>query len=273
MKYTHQIMKNCHFLSLYIIYIIKSGLFDSASCQKDNLRQQATSIQGAWMMGNLTYHDNAYHSGAHRHLIRLQGGGMVKIHSLGFPRIGSKRELKIALEHYWQGKITQAALLHVSKGLRKTNWELQDSLDFTTIGDFSLYDQVLDATFLFGNFNSRGAKFAKSLINLSEIDAYFLLARGKISGDNQELHEECGCIEAGQMRKWFDTNYHYIVPELSSKSTFTLNPLKLLAQIDETNDIECPLKQGKKVTLIGPLTYLWLSQVLDKIDGMLSTVI
>lgn len=173
---------------------------------------------------------------------------MITTHNLGFPRIGTHRELKFAQEALWAGKINQEHLLQTGRELRKQNWESQEMLDYAPVGDFSFYDHVLDTSFLVGNLPER-----VNHLKGNALDNYFRLARGRAS------HDDCSCIHAGEMTKWFDTNYHYIVPELNVTSTFTLNPQRLLTQIKEAKS------QGvkPKPVIIGPLTYLYLSKAKD----------
>ncbi len=188
---------------------------------------------------------------------------MALIHNLGFPRIGKRRELKYALENYWQGNIDADTLRGEAQALRKQNWQHQSACDWLPVGDFSLYDQVLDMSFLLGNIPQRVAA-----IEDSELDNYFRVARGRSAHDS-----DAHCVHAGEMTKWFDTNYHYIVPELSKDTRFRLNPAALLEQINEAKG------QGlnAKPVIIGPVTYLWLSktkdnsQRLDHLDSLLET--
>ena len=189
---------------------------------------------------------------------------MITTHNLGFPRIGLNRELKLAQEAFWSGDITKEDLQKKGQELREKNWECQSTLDYAPVGDFSFYDHVLDTSFLLGNLPAR-----VDSLNGDELDNYFRLARGRSS------HDDCSCIHAGEMTKWFDTNYHYIVPEVTAASTFTLNTKHLLAQINEAK------AQGviPKPVIIGPLTYLYLSKVkddsnkLDLLESLLSIYI
>jgi len=175
---------------------------------------------------------------------------MVTTHNLGFPRIGKKRELKFALEKYWRGEITKNDLLETASTLRQQHWQNQSQLDFIPVGDFSFYDQVLDASFMLGNLPER----VQSLSG-DNLDNYFRVARGRASADETE----CTCIQAGEMTKWFDTNYHYIVPEFDKNTQFSLDASRLLEQIDEAK------QQGinAKPVIIGPVTYLWLGKSKD----------
>lgn len=174
---------------------------------------------------------------------------MTVIHNLGFPRIGRKRELKFALESYWKGDSSERGLQDCAKGLRAENWQHQSRFDLLPVGDFSLYDHVLDTSLLLGNLPRR-ALHASS----SPLDSYFRVARGRAPTDA----DHC-CVHAGEMTKWFDTNYHYIVPELNQATEFQLNPEQFLAQIDEAQT----LGHSVKPVILGPVTYLWLSKVKD----------
>ncbi|MBW4936459.1 5-methyltetrahydropteroyltriglutamate--homocysteine S-methyltransferase [Marinobacter sp. F4206] len=179
---------------------------------------------------------------------------MVITHSLGFPRIGTRRELKHALETYWQGSIPEEQLEREGEALRRKNWGLQDGLDLAPVGDFSFYDHVLDMSVTLGHFPDRAG-----LAEGSITDRYFRVARGRSGNDDR------GCeIHAGEMTKWFDTNYHYIVPEFHSETGFSLNPERLVAQIREAR------KQGvaPKPVIIGPVTYLWLGKSKDDTDKL-----
>ena len=179
---------------------------------------------------------------------------MVTTHNLGFPRIGKKRELKFALEKYWQQQTTQIELQQTAAELRQQHWQDQSALDFVPVGDFSFYDQVLDTSFLLGNIPER-----VNQIESDELDNYFRVARGRSAGDSGSL-----CVNAGEMTKWFDTNYHYIVPEFDKNTQFSLNADRLLSQIDEAK------QQGVKVkpVIIGPVTYLYLGKSKDGSDKL-----
>lgn len=164
-------------------------------------------------------------------------------HNSGYPRIGAKRELKRALESCWAGKSTAAALAETGRTLRARHWQTQREagIDLIPSNDFSYYDQILDHSFLIGNVPAR---FAKELAS-DPFSAYFAAARGQSSC--------CGNHgPACEMTKWFDTNYHYIVPEFSPDTTFALAGTK---PFDEFNEA---LAQGirTKPVLPGPFTYL-----------------
>ncbi|GAA3582389.1 5-methyltetrahydropteroyltriglutamate--homocysteine S-methyltransferase [Marinobacter xestospongiae] len=174
---------------------------------------------------------------------------MALVHNLGFPRIGAKRELKFAQEAFWKSQSSEAELLALAKELRATNWQTQAALDLVPVGDFSLYDQVLDMSFTLGNLPSRVEG-----LEGSELDSYFRVARGRSANDSG-----CNCVHAGEMTKWFDTNYHYIVPEVTAETTFALNAERLLSQLAEAQAAGV----NAKPVIIGPVTYLWLSKEKD----------
>ena len=182
---------------------------------------------------------------------------MAKIHNLGFPRIGAKRELKFAQEKFWKGESSEAELQGVAKDLRAQNWAAQSGLDFVPVGDHSLYDHVLDMSFALGNLPERAQG-----LDGSELDNYFRVARGRSAVNPHGDQCDCGCnasIAAGEMTKWFDTNYHYIVPEVTAATEFNLNSQRILAQLKEAQD------QGvsAKPVIVGPVTYLYLSKEKD----------
>ena len=174
---------------------------------------------------------------------------MALVHNLGFPRIGAKRELKFALEAFWKGQGSEAELLALAKELRASNWQAQAALDLVPVGDFSLYDQVLDMSFTLGNLPARVEG-----LEGSELDNYFRVARGRSANDSG-----CNCVHAGEMTKWFDTNYHYIVPEVTAETTFSLNAERLLGQLAEAQAAGVKAKP----VIVGPVTYLWLSKEKD----------
>ncbi|WP_051081809.1 5-methyltetrahydropteroyltriglutamate--homocysteine S-methyltransferase [Thioalkalivibrio sulfidiphilus] len=175
---------------------------------------------------------------------------MVTTHNLGFPRIGAKRELKFALEAYWKGTSSQEALLALGAQLRERHWAQQADLDWVPVGDFSLYDQVLDMSFTLGNLPARVRDLGGD-----ELDNYFRVARGR----SAPRQGNAVGVQAGEMTKWFNTNYHYIVPEFDADTVFSLNAGRLLAQVQEAK----ALGGSAKPVLIGPVTYLWLGKALD----------
>lgn len=143
---------------------------------------------------------------------------MVRTHNLGFPRIGAKRELKFALEAYWKGQSSLDELKILGAELRRRHWLDQASLGLAPVGDFSFYDQVLDTSFMVGNLPERVRELPGD-----PLDNYFRVARGR-SARTADEHANCrDGVSAGEMTKWFDTNYHYIVPEFSVDTEFRLN--------------------------------------------------
>jgi 5-methyltetrahydropteroyltriglutamate--homocysteine methyltransferase len=163
----------------------------------------------------------------------------------GYPRIGKHRELKKALEGFWSGKIGEDDLLATAAGIRRTNWAAQQAagLGLLPINDFSLYDQVLDTIALTGAVPARYGWPGKTV----GLDTYFAMARGT---------DDVGAME---MTKWFDTNYHYIVPELGPESTFRLSSDTPFAALAEAQSAGVT----GKVVLVGPLTFLLLGKAHD----------
>jgi 5-methyltetrahydropteroyltriglutamate--homocysteine methyltransferase len=183
---------------------------------------------------------------------------MAITHNLGFPRIGAKRELKVAQESYWNGASSRDDLIGTGAQLRKRHWNHQAKLDFVPVGDFSFYDQVLDMSFLLGNVPER----VRALGGHS-LDTYFRVARGR-SAKDPALSVHAGGVHAGEMTKWFDTNYHYIVPEFTAATRFSLDASRLIGQITEAR-----LSGVKpKPVVIGPVTYLWLGKAKDDSDKL-----
>ena len=180
---------------------------------------------------------------------------MTTIHNLGFPRIGAKRELKFALESYWKGESSRDELKALGAQLRQRHWENQAGLDFVPVGDFSFYDQVLDTSFLLGNLPERVQDF-----HGDKLDNYFRVARGRSAETVDEHSACCGGVAAGEMTKWFDTNYHYIVPELTAETQFQLDASNLLEQLAEAK------AQGVKAkpVVVGPVTYLAIAKAKDE---------
>ena len=184
---------------------------------------------------------------------------MTKIHNLGFPRIGAKRELKFGLEAYWKGQSGRDELKALGARLRARHWADQQALDLVPVGDFSFYDQVLDMSFTLGNLPRRVRDFHDD-----PLDNYFRVARGR-SAESAEAHAQCcGGVAAGEMTKWFDTNYHFIVPEFDAATSFSLDASRLLEQLAEAK------AQGVKAkpVIVGPVTYLALGKVKDESDKL-----
>ncbi|AMM15701.1 5-methyltetrahydropteroyltriglutamate--homocysteine methyltransferase [Burkholderia sp. PAMC 28687] len=184
---------------------------------------------------------------------------MVTTHNLGFPRIGAKRELKFGLESYWKGESSLDALKKLGAGLRRRHWENQADLDLAPVGDFAFYDQVLDMSFALGNLPERVRGF-----HGDTLDNYFRVARGRSAAGAEDHSACCGGVAAGEMTKWFDTNYHFIVPEFSAGTEFTLDPSRLLEQLAEAK------AQGvkAKLVIIGPVTYLAIGKAKDDSDKL-----
>ena len=187
----------------------------------------------------------------------------MKTNNLGYPRIGSNRELKKASELYWAGKISVDELIDAGKEIRLKNWKLQfeAGVDLIPSNDFSFYDQVLDLTLAVGAIPERYNDFAKSN---SSIDLYFAMARGA-QRNGQD-------VVAMEMTKWFDTNYHYIVPEFTKNQKFALFSEKIITEFKEANDLGI----ATKPVLIGPISYLLLGKEkeegfhrIDLIDALL----
>ncbi len=181
---------------------------------------------------------------------------MVTTHNLGFPRIGAKRELKLALEAYWKGQSSRDALKALGAQLRQQHWENQQALDFAPVGDFSFYDQVLDMSFTLGNLPARVKSFRGDAL-----DNYFRVARGRSVNHGDDC---CHGVQAGEMTKWFDTNYHYIVPEFSASTEFSLDASRLLEQWAQSQSLGVKAKP----VIIGPVTYLWLGKAKDDTDKL-----
>ena len=175
---------------------------------------------------------------------------MVTASNLGFPRIGPRRELKRALERFWSGKIAEAKLLDQAAAIRRDNWEFQveSGISVTPSNDFSLYDQVLDTIAMVGAVPERYGWSGDTV----DLRTYFAMARG--------LQEGATDLPAMEMTKWFDTNYHYIVPELSSGQHFRLASTK---PIDEYLEAKAAAIHTRPV-LIGPVTFLHLAKSRDE---------
>ncbi|GAA5869936.1 hypothetical protein JCM8547_008109 [Rhodosporidiobolus lusitaniae] len=164
---------------------------------------------------------------------------------LGFPRIGPKRETKKATEAYWGGKISAEELQKVAKEQRLARWQAikAQGVDIVPSGDFTLYDHVLDFNYTFNIIPSR---FAKA--NVSDLDRYFAMGRGRQVGDVD--------LEAQEMQKWFDSNYHYIKSEVSSSTEFKLNNTKPVDEYLEAKEAGIETRP----VLTGPITALLLGK-------------
>ena len=170
---------------------------------------------------------------------------MNTFHLSGYPRVGAKRELKFAVEAFWKGAKSEAELRQTAADIRQKNWATQIAAgaDLLPVGDFSYYDHVLDTLCALGAIPARFG-FDADKLTLSQ---YFELARGNASQ------------VAMEMTKWFDTNYHYIVPEWHQNTSFKANAASLIAQIEEAKATGHDIKP----TLVGPLTLLWLGKEKD----------
>lgn len=178
----------------------------------------------------------------------------LQTHNLGFPRIGAKRELKRALESFWSTKTSETQLLETAKAIRVENWQRQRAAGINLIpsNDFSLYDQMLDMCALLGAVPER-FHWSGGQIDLA---TYFTMARG-VGGEDDD-YGNCGApVVALEMTKWFDTNYHYLVPELQAGQTFQLSSTKPFDEFAEA------LALGIRTVpvLIGPITFLLLGKV------------
>jgi len=196
----------------------------------------------------------------------------VTIATLGFPRIGPRRELKFALEKYWSGQTSEADLLETAAGLRTAAWARQKALgaDWLPSNDFSLYDHVLDTSLMLGAVPERyGVGDGEA-----DLTIYFAMARGSGEADN------CGHPHghtAQEMTKWFDTNYHYMVPELVAGQRLSLNASKIVGEYREAK------AQGfeTRPVLLGPVTWLMLAKghdvepldFLDQVLGLYTVIL
>ncbi|URW81307.1 5-methyltetrahydropteroyltriglutamate--homocysteine S-methyltransferase [Alcaligenes sp. DN25] len=172
---------------------------------------------------------------------------MTIIHNLGFPRMGAQRELKRSLEAYWAGQVSQQELLETGKALRAQHWGLQGKarLDTVPVGDFAWYDQILEWSTLLGAVPARFGQAENAPVSL---DTLFRMARGRAPSGTPAA--------ACEMTKWFDTNYHYIVPEFTPGQSFRIARECLFEQIEEAK----ALGHKVKPVIPGPLTWLWLGK-------------
>ncbi len=199
-----------------------------------------------------------------------------RTHTLGYPRVGARRELKKATEAYWQGTISRSELETVARDLRRQHWLAQRTagIDLIPSNDFSFYDHMLDTSCLVGNipprFGWRGGEV--------DLDTRFAVARGvrpKHAAASESEAAKCHCADhaptvaapaathASEMTKWFDTNYHYIVPEFQGDTHFTLSSSKPFDEFAQA----LALGIKTKPVLTGPVTYLTLGKVTDATDG------
>ncbi|WP_185850916.1 5-methyltetrahydropteroyltriglutamate--homocysteine S-methyltransferase [Blattabacterium cuenoti] len=189
-------------------------------------------------------------------------------HNLGYPRIGIRRELKKACEAYWSSKIDYQELFNVGRKIRQINWIDQEKfgLDLIPCNDFSFYDHVLDMSLLLGSIPDYFFSIPEGEEN---INIYFSMARG--------FQKKGLDLKAMEMTKWFNTNYHYIVPEFKKDQKFYIHSNKIFSEFEEAKSI---IKVIPKPVLIGPITYLFLGKEKDKsfhrmdlIDNILSVYI
>ena len=181
--------------------------------------------------------------------------------NLGYPRVGAHRELKKASELYWQGKASRNELFAAARKIREENWKLQQDagIDLIPCNDFSFYDQVLDTSLMLGVIPQRYTEVLTKNSQNSEIDLYFAMARG---------YQKDGVdITAMEMTKWFDTNYHYIVPEFTADQQFRIFSDKVFEEFNLAKQLT---GVTPKPVLIGPVSYLLLGKEkeagFDKID-------
>jgi len=173
---------------------------------------------------------------------------MAVAHNLGFPRIGADRELKKALEAYWKGELDEQGLRLVGRQLRAQHWQAQADagIQLLPVGDFAWYDQVLTHSLMFGVVPQR----FRPADGQPTLDTLFAMARGVTNSC-------CGGGQAQEMTKWFDTNYHYLVPEFNADQQFQLSWTQLFEEVEEAQALGHVIKP----VLVGPLTYLWLGKL------------
>ncbi len=178
---------------------------------------------------------------------------MAVAHNLGFPRIGADRELKKALEAYWKGELDEQGLRQVGRQLRARHWQAQldAGIELLPVGDFAWYDQVLSHSLMFGVIPQR----FRPAEGEAMLDTLFAMARGV-------ARSCCGGAQAQEMTKWFDTNYHYLVPEFSVDQQFQLSWTQLFEEVEEAKALGHTIKP----VLIGPLSYLWLGKLKGEAD-------
>ncbi|RYF82838.1 MAG: 5-methyltetrahydropteroyltriglutamate--homocysteine S-methyltransferase [Comamonadaceae bacterium] len=202
-------------------------------------------------------------------MTRQNPSAQTLVHTLGFPRMGAQRELKFALEAHWRGDTDRAALEATAADLRARHWQAQRDagLDFVTVGDFAFYDHVAHHVQMLGcepaRFDFRGDE--------PELSRYFTMARGvaheAVHAAPTAAHAcDAACVHAQpglsnghhalEMTKWFDTNYHYLVPEFTSATRFGLQSVRLFDEVAQAQS----LGHAVKVVLLGPLSFLWLGK-------------
>ncbi len=186
--------------------------------------------------------------------------GIVLAHNLGFPRIGPHREMKKAVEDYWAGRTGRAALDEAGRAIRAAMWQAQAGLDRVPVGDFTWYDHVLDTAAMLGVVPERFGPRDEEV----DLDTVFRMARGRAPTGTDAA--------ALELTKWFDSNYHYLVPEFCEDQVFRLSTSRLFDDLQEALDLGVPARP----VLLGPLTFLWLGKAtgLDRLElaGRLSPV-
>lgn len=172
---------------------------------------------------------------------------MIKTANLGFPRIGHKRELKKAVESYWKGNINIAELNSIAHEIKKRNWQIQsnNNIDYIPSNDFSFYDHILDTICLVGAIPETYQNDKQEI----DIDTYFSMARG-LQKNNIDL-------AAMEMTKWYDTNYHYIVPEFTKNQKFNILSAKIFSEYQEAKNLGFETRP----VLVGPLTLLNIGKI------------
>ncbi|KAJ1975394.1 methionine-synthesizing 5- methyltetrahydropteroyltriglutamate--homocysteine methyltransferase [Dimargaris cristalligena] len=188
----------------------------------------------------------------------MSAAATLKSSVLGYPRVGNQRQLKKLIEGFWAGKVDESALVDGARALRTQHWQLQRSqgIDLIPSGDFTLYDLVLDTSYNFGAIPTRYQTIPAGL------PQYFAMARG-LQGAAAKGADQIVDVPAMEMKKWFDTNYHYIVPELGPEQTFQLTAEpSLVAHFKEAK----ALGIHTKPVLIGPVSFLLLAKASGESD-------
>ena len=188
-------------------------------------------------------------------------GSRILIHNLGYPRMGALRQLKKSLEAFWRDAASEKDLHKTASELRRTHWlqQKEAGIDLIPSGDFSFYDHVLDTAAMVGAVPDRFGWKGPRRIDLS---TYFAMARGEVVGHEQTgtgSHNFAG-IHAMEMTKWFDTNYHYIVPEFHEGQKFALSSTKVVEEFQEA----LALGIKTKPVLLGPFTFLKVGKIHGK---------
>jgi 5-methyltetrahydropteroyltriglutamate--homocysteine methyltransferase len=189
-------------------------------------------------------------------------GSRILIHNLGYPRMGALRQLKRSLEAYWRGASAVEELQKTAAELRRVHWvhQKEAGIDLIPCGDFSFYDHVLDAAAMVGAVPERFGWKGPSV----DLPTYFAMARGKVASQEDTVtgssKDNSAGVRAMEMTKWFDTNYHYIVPEFHEGQRFALSSTKVVEEFQEA----LALGIRAKPVLLGPCTFLRLGKVLGK---------